>query len=272
MKIDRFFAVMIIMIVSFSGCDTMTHGKNITIIVKQDRDDKNKIDPKPFKGGIVLTFDDQNIESWYNIHNILDEYNWVGTFFVSRFHNLNDNNIEKLKTLRNYGHEIAGHGFNHANAVEYVQDYGLDDYLENEIYPMKKLMAEYGFQVTSFAYPFGVRNTELDMALLKEFKIVRATTYGNVEPSLQRCFYNNNNLVWAIGIDNSYGLSMEYIKSLLEFAQTEDKIVIFYAHNPVEIVNGEYQTEYQRLIEICKYVKENNMKFFKISDLYEKTM
>jgi peptidoglycan/xylan/chitin deacetylase (PgdA/CDA1 family) len=272
MKIKLLLVAMIITVVFFSSCTMDAGGDNIKLLLNKKKNDKNIIDSRPFRGGVVLTFDDQYVDSWYNINNVLDRYNWLGTFFVNRFRSLNDNNIKKLKLLRDYGHEIAGHGFNHVNAVEYVRDYGIDAYLENEIYPMKKVMAEYGFQATSFAYPFGVRNAELDVVLLREFKIIRATTYGTMEVTLQRCFYNNNNLVWGIGIDNSYGLSMEYIKSLLEFAQTEDKIVIFYAHNPVETVTGDYQTEYQRLIEICKYVKENNMKFLRISDLYEKTI
>jgi hypothetical protein len=47
-----------------------------------------------------------------------------------------------------------------------------------------------------------------------------------------------------------------------------NKIVIFYAHKPVPTFQNNYETEYQTLIEICNYVKSNNMKFYKMSELY----
>jgi hypothetical protein len=72
-----------------------------------------------------------------------------------------------------------------------------------------------------------------------------------------------------LGIDKNYShYSISYFLSLLEYAKNNNKIVIFYAHKPVSTFQNNYETEYQTLIEICNYVKSNNMKFYKISELF----
>ena len=226
--------------------------------------------------GVAITFDDDFIDEWYHVHHILKEYNWRATFFVTNFHKLDSSKIEKLRILKEYGHEIGGHGLNHEYANRYVLNQGLTEYLESVIYPMKQIMAENGFYPTSFAYPFGSKNNKIDVALLNEFKVLRGTTSEHLKPLIKRkiekircrsCFPN---LFYGIGIDYNYGLDMSYIKSLMKKAKNKNKVAIFYAHKTVEIVDSNYQISYQRLIEICEYINENNMKFLLMSDLYEK--
>ena len=227
-------------------------------------------------GGVAITFDDDFIDDWYNIHHMLEKYNWRATFFVSQFDKLDSGRIEKLKFLQEYGHEIGGHGFNHFRAPDYVRDYGLTAYLENEIYPMKQLMAENGFLITSFAYPRSVRSDEIDAALLKEFKVIRGGTSLRKKVILQRkiklltcrrCFHN---VLYGISLDNR-DYEMSFIKSVVEKARKKNKIVILLSHEVVEVAdNKTYQTEYQRLIELCELINKNNMKFLLISDLYKK--
>ena len=227
--------------------------------------------PVAKSGGVVFTFDDKFVDAWYDLHNLLDNTNWKATFFVMQYNTLNRDQIDKLKKLQEYGHEIGSHSYNHTSARDYARDYGIDAYLENEIYPLNELMAEDGFTLTSFAYPFGHRNVQTDAALLNEFKIIRgitgASNDNSTEPSLLNCYYNNNKLIFGLGIDSSYGRSNEYLFSILDYAKKENKIVIFYAHNPRRIISGNYQVEYLRMVELCKYINDNNMKFYTVSDL-----
>jgi hypothetical protein len=132
---------------------------------------------------------------------------------------------------------------------------------------MQQLMAEHGFFPTTFAYPLGKRNTLLDTALFDEFMILRGITgssSGELEPHLQACYYNNSNLVWGLGID-SYR-RYEYIISLLDYARAENRIIIFFAHKPVHKISGDYQIEYTRMLHLVKYINDNNMEFYTISD------
>ena len=218
-------------------------------------------------GGVVFTFDDADVNAWWNLHNILKNKNWRATFFVSGYDKLNSNQIDLLKKLNKYGHEIGGHSINHFNAREYVQGNGISAYLETEILPMINLMEADGFQLTSFAYPYGARTAQIDQALLPYFEILRGTFNAAREPHLQLCYFNENSFVFGLGIDMNWSWDIEYIYSLLDYAKDEDKIVIFYAHNPHKIVTGNYQITFQRMIDLCNYVNQNKIKFYTISEL-----
>lgn len=222
----------------------------------------------PDRAGVVITFDDDYIDEWYNVQHVLQPYEWKATFFITKFHLLNNVQIEKLHSLKNSGHEIGGHGLNHLNAPTFVQNYSIAAYLTEEIDPMLQVMRQNQFNPISFAYPYGARNETTDNALLTKFDILRGTTYGAIPPPSQRCYYNNSQIVYALGIDNNYShFSISYFISLLEYAKRYHKIIIFYAHKPVVTAYADYQTEYQTLIAICQYVQSHNMKFYTMSEL-----
>jgi len=221
------------------------------------------------QSGVVITFDDDYVDEWFEVNGILQKYDWKATFFVTRFNQLTDAKIQKLKILKSEGHEIAGHGLNHINAPIFISSFGTSEYLKQEILPMSNLMESNNLFPTSFAYPYGARDSTTDKLLLSEFQIIRGTTYGSSNPASQNCYYNKSRLVFGLGIDKNYPhYSIAYFLSLLEYAKNNNKIVIFYAHKPVSNFKNNYETEYQTLIEICNYVKTNNMKFYKTSELY----
>ena len=224
--------------------------------------------PLKLEAGVVITFDDDYVNEWVEVNSILEPYDWKATFFVTKFNQLSQEKIQKLKNLKNFGHEIGGHGLNHLNAPSYIAINGASQYLSQEIYPMANLMSENNLTPTSFAYPFGARNATTDALLLDEFQILRGTCYGNQSPNSQNCYFTSSRIVLGLGIDKNYAhFSIPYFLSLLEHAKQNNKIVVFYAHKPVLHFQNNYETEYQTLIEICKFVKHNNMKFYKISEL-----
>lgn len=232
-------------------------------------DDDKPIEQETLQSGVVITFDDDYVDEWYNVNHVLQTYDWKATFFVTRFNQLSSAKIQKLQELKFEGHEIGHHGLNHLRASEFISAHGATEYLNQEIFPLETLMNNNGLSTTSFSYPYGDRNTTIDNLLLDHFKILRGTTYGNTNPAFHNCFYNNTNVVFGLGIDKSYPhFNIPYFISLLEYAKNNNKIVIFYAHKPVPNSQNNYETEYQTLIEICNYVKNNNMKFYKISELY----
>ncbi len=224
------------------------------------------------QAGVAITFDDNYIDQWYEVNKILKPYNWKATFFVCEFEKLDFEELNKLKKLKNEGNEIGGHGWMHLKAAPFEKQHGEKNYLNKEIFPMLKMMNEDSFHIHSFAYPYGSRDAITDTILLHEFNIIRGTTYGSEPPDLQKCYFDDNSRVlFGLGIDNSYSqYNIPYFLSLLEYAKKNNKIVIFYAHKPVLKANKKYETEYKTLIEICNYVKTNNMKFYTVSELYLK--
>jgi len=218
--------------------------------------------------GVVITLDDDYVDNWVLADDILAAYQWKATFFVTKCNRLSTAKIEKLQGFKNYGHEIAGHGLNHLNALQFVKANGSNAYVSQEIDPMVSFMDDNALHTTSFAYPFGARDATTDNVLLKKFKILRGTTYGKSDPAYQYCYYTGNKVVYGLGLDNSYAhFSVPYFLSLLEYAKNNHKIVVFYAHKPVETSQNDYETEYQTLIEICQYVKAHNMRFYTMTEL-----
>jgi len=238
--------------------------------------ESNEISPDIKNGGIVITFDDDNVSEWFLADAQLSDYKWKATFCVSYFDRLTVEEIQQLHELTNAGHEIAGHSLNHLNAVAYISSEGGDEYLNAEIIPMIELMGNEGFDIKSFAYPFGLRNQESDSILLNYFDIIRGVDRGFYnDVSEHNCFFEYSPVVYGFSIDrhNSFfeGKNYEqYLIDLLTFARDRDKILIVYSHIPVENITGDHQTSISTLNRICDFIEENNMQFYTMSDLEKK--
>jgi peptidoglycan/xylan/chitin deacetylase (PgdA/CDA1 family) len=230
--------------------------------------EKDKSAVKPYRAGVILSFDDAYVNEWFATNKKLKKYSWKGTFCVSKINTLRHYQILKLQELQKEGHEIAGHTLNHINAVDFLRVNTIDDYINQEINPMLNLMNFYGLKVTSFAYPYGGRTQKLDAALLDKFKIIRGRAFCEEKAAKQGCYFNESNLVFSFSIDDTHNhFTIPHLLELLDYAKKHDKILILNSHKTVENVNGDYQTKDATLELICKYIKRNNMKFYTLSDL-----
>ena len=232
-------------------------------------DKKIKVENKPpYQAGVVLSFDDSYVNEWFEADKELRCYAWKATFCVSEINTLNHSEITKLQKLQSEGHEIAGHSYNHLDAKKFVAHNGIEAYIHQEIDPMMRLMHFYSLKVTSFAYPFGFRNATIDAGLSDKFKILRGTTYGAEDPFYQNCYFNDEQLVFAIGIDTDHpNFNIPYLIKLLDFAKRKHKILIVFGHKPVKNITANYQTKMETLNLICNYVQRNNMIFYTLSEL-----
>jgi peptidoglycan/xylan/chitin deacetylase (PgdA/CDA1 family) len=221
-----------------------------------------------YQPGLILTFDDDYVDTWYNAEKELRPYNWKATFFICKYSAFTKDQKEKLHYLQKMGHDIAGHGYNHENAVKYVAQHGLDAYVKNEILPLKEAMQKDGFDIKSFAYPDGARNSALDKRLLNYFDFIRGTTYGELYPKSQYCYYEDNRVIYGLGIDDDYEqFNLEYYKSLLLYAKEHNKIVIFYGHKTVDSADERLETPIGLLKQLCAFAAENKLKFYSVDDL-----
>jgi peptidoglycan/xylan/chitin deacetylase (PgdA/CDA1 family) len=234
----------------------------------QNKPPKPEPEIKTLKAGVILSFDDAYINEWHATNQKLKKYSWKGTFFVCKINTLNQSKVEKLLEMQKEGHEIACHGYHHYHAEKFVAKYGINEYLNQEIDPMLNLMSFYGFNVSTFAYPYGGRNKILDDALLKKFKIIRGRAFCEEVANKQGCYYNNSNLVFSFSIDDTHNhFNIPHLLQLLEYAKKNNKILILNSHKTVDKVSGDYQTKNATLEYICKYVKNNNMNFYTLADL-----
>lgn len=111
---------------------------------------------------VSLTFDDGDADN-YSVRSVLAENNLHATFYVvSGFTNSNGYMTEnQLRDLYNDGNEIGGHTLDHAKLTEVR---GED--LKREVCQDRSNLTAYGFNVTSFAYPFGHYDDEAKQVVL----------------------------------------------------------------------------------------------------------
>jgi len=128
--------------------------------------------------GLALSFDDTFVESWVALRPMLQQYQARVTFFVSRYHTLDDDGRAGLKLLQADGHDIEAHSVNHVRAPDYVENYGMDAYLRTELDPSIEIMRNDGFEIQAFAYPFGARTSELDRAIGKRVSVIRSVSFA----------------------------------------------------------------------------------------------
>jgi peptidoglycan/xylan/chitin deacetylase (PgdA/CDA1 family) len=105
---------------------------------------------------VTLTFDDGDADN-YIIRDVLKKNNLHATFYVvSGFTGTNGYMTEEeLRGLYEDGNEIGGHTLSHTKLSEVR-----DDELKKEICQDRLNLLAYGFEVTSFAYPYGFHDEE----------------------------------------------------------------------------------------------------------------
>jgi PKD repeat protein len=225
-------------------------------------------EPGGSHAGVALTFDDKTIDQWFELRDLLQQNNTHVTFFVTLWGNdLDQDAIEKLRTLQEDGHEIAFHGYNHVNANAYLENHSIQQYLDYEIIPGIDVMNNAGFYPVDFAYPFGSENDTLTAALQANFVHVRGTDSFIDDPFLY-AYGSNQLLIEGTGIDDlTYGNTINDIYDAISNAKQEDKILILYAHEPVQTVTENYTISHDRIEKILINVSQQDMKFYTVSEL-----
>lgn len=136
--------------------------------------------------GLALSFDDAGITEWMSARPLLLEHDARVTFFVTRYHRFTEEGRAQLRQLADDGHEIAAHGVAHLRAPSYVEEHGLAAYVTDEALPSIEILRADGYDVTSFAYPYGARTGELDRALAAHVPVLRSVAFS-FAPALDPC-------------------------------------------------------------------------------------
>ncbi|WP_319589752.1 polysaccharide deacetylase family protein [uncultured Draconibacterium sp.] len=221
------------------------------------------------QGAVVYSFDDQYIDEWYKQRDLFNQYNIKATFFINRPQNLSSEQLEKLKQLEADGHEIGCHGLNHRNVVDFKDS--LDVLINSEIKPAIKILADYGFEICSFAHPFGKSLPEIDTLLLSQFQYLRKATYNIKDTTID--FYDdifatkdNYQITNSMGIDTNYKISLQNFETGILRAKANNEVLILHAHR-VDSSLTNYSVSPEYLEETFKLCREHNIESIRISDL-----
>jgi hypothetical protein len=128
--------------------------------------------PRP---GLALAFDDDTVDAWLTIRDMLNSHHARVTFFITGYAAMSAEQKAGIQLLAADGHDIEAHGVNHLNAPDYVAAHGLEAYLNDEALPSISVLIADGYPVVAFAYPYGARSVETDQALLEHVDLIRTT-------------------------------------------------------------------------------------------------
>jgi hypothetical protein len=128
------------------------------------------------RAGLALAFDDNAIDAWFGVRDLLAAHGAHVTFFVTRWYSRTETERAELRMLAGDGHDVEPHSVNHLHAPDYVREHGLPAYLTDEVMPSIDGLVQAGYPPPAiYAYPFGQSTPELDAAILKIVPRVRVS-------------------------------------------------------------------------------------------------
>ena len=255
--------IIVLMIQSFSGC--------IGNLSLENDQSSNNCENKA-EGGVVISFDDsQNIPMWGEHRGFLKSHEVKATFFVDRWAGLHESELAILRNLSQDGHEIAFHSTNHEDYFEFLNEgKNASDYVDAAILPGLEDMEERGFSATSFAYPRGHRDTDIDSLLLEHFDVLRGTQSNKVgsESWMAECEDLRVFRSFPIITTGENESSLEYRENWtnrgLEFSERGNVTLLFNGHG---IVTGYGAASLEYLEHFFNQIDELGLPYLLMSDL-----
>lgn len=229
------------------------------------------------KAGFCLTFDDTYVKQWQKIIPLLDSNNVKVTFFLTQIYSLSDDEINSLHNFKTKGHEIGSHGWKHIDAVNFLKNHSVSDYIKQEITPAIDFMNNHNLIPKSFSYPYGYNCDSLDNKLLQTFIALRdveeiqrtiiVTDISEIDDIYYK--FDNKKVIPALGIDANFKISISMIEQGFIRASANNEVIIFYAHQTVEKADGAYQTEFSYLKKLFTLARKYNLKCYTFSELVQ---
>jgi hypothetical protein len=143
--------------------------RGLETITFRDLDDRSQP-----HGALAFAFDDNSPELWLAARDLFASRGAHITLFITRWATMTDEQHADIVTLATDGHDLEPHSVDHLNAVDYVAEHGIDAYLADEVLPSFTPLEQLGYAPTTFAYPFGAHDDEIDAAVLAYVSRVRA--------------------------------------------------------------------------------------------------
>jgi peptidoglycan/xylan/chitin deacetylase (PgdA/CDA1 family) len=206
-------------------------------------------------GAVAFTFDDDWVDDWYTYRALFHEYDIKATFFITRPEKLDSASIEKLRQLNADGHEIACHSLTHKNLLDFHDS--LDMMVSKEVIPALQSLRSMGFEIRSFAYPFGASTANTDSILQKYFIYLRKATWNTRNTRIDEYdeIYVNNStqhIFSSMGIDHNFNITPENLRSGFRRAGRNHEVLVLYAHRigtgeEEYMVNAKYLESYFRM-------------------------
>jgi peptidoglycan/xylan/chitin deacetylase (PgdA/CDA1 family) len=220
---------------------------------------------QPAVSGVALSFDDlQNIESWNESRDFLNENGIKATFYVDGIWWMSDERKKILHNLVAEGHEIGLHGMNHRDYFIHLENGGsAQEYFDDEVLHPLHLMRDEGFSIETFAYPMGHRDSEIDTLILEELPLLRGTR--SIEEGSNHWLVSCEDvpIFRAISITDSQD-SLPILLQYLPLAESKSNTLVMYSHS---IAGNNDPVSYENLTIIADEVQRLGLPWLHMSDL-----
>ncbi|MFQ6610894.1 MAG: polysaccharide deacetylase family protein [Fidelibacterota bacterium] len=208
--------------------------------------------------GFCLSFDDDSFQAWQHLRPLLDKYNIKVTFFVTLQPDLTPKTQQTLKILSTDGHEIGIHGKSHLDPIEKLRHTPVINYIKDEYFYVRYEIEKLNIPVFSAAYVEGIRNKMMDREMKKYFRNIRSVSESQRHQPVtdlsiidEIFFHQSDQVLQPLCIDEIQNIQLEDIISLLNRVKEEQKIIMFYAHNPVETPS---ENQWEISFKILEYI------------------
>ncbi len=222
--------------------------------------------------GIVFCIDDYYVEDFYKPehYKYIQQAGIKMTYFICRYHQLNNKRKEIIHRFYTDGHEIAFHGTHHINAVNYLKNHSIEEYINYEILPDLTLMKQQGYNVNDFSYPYGHSTLELDSILLtRYFYFIKL---GSINEAGLYTLNEDKRIIRAFPLDDRYWklyhIDMKKVLALIDSADKNNKIIVFYSHRLEDEYNDNVNsTWFDKFRMIMDYARQKGFHFYTLQDL-----
>ena len=121
----------------------------------------------PPQRGVCLSFDDDDYPYWVNLRPLLAKYHARVTFFITYYPTATSDDKNVLRELADDGHDIQAHTITHPNGIDYVNEHGLQAFIDDEVEPSFEVLRADGYSPNAYAHPYGATTPEIERALLE---------------------------------------------------------------------------------------------------------
>jgi hypothetical protein len=221
--------------------------------------------------GVCLSFDDLYVTEWLAVHNYIigNGVSWKANFNIYGT-GATAGQWTDLATLVAAGHELATH-----TSQFWQNQRGLDRAVHfTAVYakPEYDAIVAKGYTPHAFIYGGGSHSAHLDDEILNggtmpATKLIRSGSGAPV-------YFTGQTLVQGRGLDAFYGTGgfstiEELITSIMETAERDNKIAVFYAHRPISgtPAGGSYTINYDTVQHVAEEAVRLGIPMYNWSDL-----
>lgn len=229
---------------------------------------------------ILLTFDDQHVDAWFDTLPMLEKYDAKVTFYQNNLDQLTDEQIDKVRKIQQAGHTIACHGWRHVWPVKHTEEFGVEHFWDVEVQPCLDWYDAHDFKIKNYAYAFNNYNEQTNARLFDRFDRFRCgvgqvdrTDIASFEPAfLDLIFLPKQRLVSGMHIDTivrgepKEPIPMAVLSQVFDRLVDRNQYMTFYGHN-IDTGNEGHYTEPEFLEQMVKLAKEKGIACMGMDDL-----